>query len=540
MTNASFRYAVLLLAVFLGVGGITLAPGQLRVTGHEFDLVHTLDIAYRYAAGDQPHVDVMTPLGVFSILPISVFLQNGFGPGMSYLWAQILVTGILLPGVWWIGHSRLGGWQRGLYGVAMVLLGLSLIFGNDNPSITTAMYYNRWAWILCSFAVLIVMIAPREGARSPVADGLLLGAAGAALALIKVTYVMALLPAVAVYFLVNRAWAALGFSIIGAAIVLAIPTLTWGVGFWSAYIGDLVTVATGTTRTYPGVTLNEIAASPGTLAQTLLLLAAIMFWRKAGRMSEGLMLLLLAPGFVYITYQNWGNDPKWLFFLGLLLLALPPSDARKPVWSVPGGTFGRVLALICFVLYLPSMITISTSSLRHLALSGEDYTPLFPGADKSDIEIQIAKSYAPSAQVPIPDIPLPEGHEPDVDDLPVTSITLNGEDLLDCSLRDGFSGWTQKMLGQLARVDAAQGRRVLVADVYDHLWLYGPYARNIGAAPWYYGSDDGIDGAEFVLVPLCAMAPEARRQKLDLIAEKGWSLTEIQRTDLFILFRPAG
>ena len=540
MTNASLRYAVLLLAVFAVVSGITLLPGQLRVTGHEFDLVHTLDIAYRYAAGDLPHVDVMTPLGVFSILPITLFLQAGFGPGLSYLWAQILVTGLLLPGIWWVGHSRLTGWQQGLYGVAMVLLGLSLIFGNDNPSITTAMYYNRWAWILSSFAVLIVMIAPRPGVRSPMADGLLLGAAGAALVLIKVTYVMALLPAVLLYILVNRAWAVLGYSIIGAVVVLTIPTMMWGVGFWPAYVDDLVTVATGTTRTYPGVTLNEIAASPGTLAQTLLLLAAIMFWRKSGRMSEGLMLLLLAPGFIYITYQNWGNDPKWLFFLGLLLLVLPPAEPEKPVWSVPGKTVGRVLALICFVLYLPSMITISTSSLRHLALSGEEYTPLFPGADKSDIEIQIAKSYTPSAQVPIPDIPLPPGHEPDDDDAPVTSVTLNGEDLLDCSLRDGFSGWTQKMLGQLAEVDAAQNRKVLVADVYDHLWLYGPYARIPGAAPWYYGSDDGIDGAEFVLVPLCPMAPDARRQKLDLIAEKGWELTEVLRTDLFILLRPAG
>ena len=539
MSIQSIRYAVLLLIVFLLIGAITILPGVLRVTGHEFDLVHTLDIAYRYAEGDRPHVDVMTPLGVFSVLPITAFLERGYGPGMSYLLAQILVTGLLLPGIFWVGMSRLTGWLRGIYGVSMVLLGLSLIFGNDNPSITTAMFYNRWGWILASFAILIVMIPPREGWRSAALDGLLLGIAGGSLVLLKATYVVALAPAVLLYFIVDRAWSRLAWAILGALAILAIPMALWGPEFWTAYLGDLIAV-TESNRTHPGEDLSDIAASPANLSKTLLLLAVIMFWRKTGRMTEGLKLLILGPGLVYITFQNWGNDPKWLFFLALLLLALPPADPEKPFWGMTAGAVGKVMAVIALVLYLPSMITIATSSFRHLALDEEAYTPLFSDLRKSDIEIQILKSYTPAAAVPIENIPFPEGFVPEEGDLEETAVTVNGERLIDCSLKDGYSGWTQKMLGQLGAVEAAVGRRVMVADIYDHLWLYGPFERNIGAAPWYYGTDDGIDGAEFVMVPLCPMSADARRTKLKLIEEKGWTLEEEIRSDLFILYRRAG
>ena len=538
MSLAPLRYAVLLLITFLLIGAVTVLPGVLRVTGHEFDLVHTLDIAYRLAEGDRPHLDIMTPLGVLAFAPIVTFLKQGFGPGMSYLWAQVLVTAVLLPGIWWIGVSRLQGWLRGVYGVSMVLLGLSLIFGNDNPSITTAMYYNRWAWALASFVIGMVMLQPREGWRSPLADGLLLGAAGGALALIKLTYVVALAPAVLVFILADRAWATLGFAILGCLAVLAVPTLGYGTWFWQAYAADLIAVATGEMRTFPGVELGDIVASPANLSKTLLLLAAIMFWRKTGRMTEGLRLLVLGPGLIYITYQNWGNDPKWLYFLALLLIALPPLKSEKAFFGVPAPAAARVMALICVVLYLPSMITISTSSFRHLALKGEEYTPLFADLSKGDIEIQTLKSYTPGAAVPIENIPFPAGFEPEEE--VETSITVNGERLIDCSLRDGYSGWTQKMIGQLGAAEAAVGHRVMVADIYDHLWLYGPFQRNIGAAPWYYGTDDGIDGAEFVMVPLCPMSTDARRRKLELIAEKGLTLEEELRSDLFILYRLAG
>ena len=205
MSFAPLRYFFVLLAALVALAGITILPGALRVTGHEIDLIQTLDISYRMLEGDRPHEDFMTPLGVLSFLPIIAFLDQGYGPGMSFLLSQVLVTAILLPGIWWMGVSRLEGWPRTIYGVAMVLLGTSLIFGGDNPSITTAMFYNRWAWILASFVILLVFLRPRAGWNAPVIDGALLGLAGAALVLIKVTYVLGLAPVVLVWLAQERA-----------------------------------------------------------------------------------------------------------------------------------------------------------------------------------------------------------------------------------------------------------------------------------------------------------------------------------------------
>lgn len=538
MKLSPLTYLVLLLIALVVQAGLTLWPGALSMTGHEIDYLQSVDIAYRIADGDVPHRDFMTPLGVLSFLPMVPFLKAGHGPGMAYLLSQLAVAAILLPPIWWVGVSRLSGWTRGLYGVGMVMLATAMIFGNANPSLTTSMYYNRWAWVLTGFVVLILMLPARPGWRAPVVDGLILGASGAALALIKATYVIGLLPFVLLVLLQDRPVRLVLASLVPVAAILGWATVTFGgIGFWTDYVGDLLAVAGGEMRSFPGVSFADMTSAPDALHITAVMVLAVVFWRKAGLEQAGLRLLVLGPGLLYITWQNWGNDPKWLFLLAVLLLTLAP---RPGVFAgLDRGIFARVLAGAALLLFAPSMINIATSTSRHAMQSPDSYTSLFRDLQKADVRILVEKSFRPVQSIQLEDYPLPPGAEMP-EDAETEPVVVNGETLPDCELTGGFVGWTYRAVDQLGAVEELPGRPLLVADLYDHLWLFGPFARVPGMAPWYYGTEDGFDAVEYVVVPFCPASAQARQLKLDRIAERGWRLEEVLRTDLFILLRKAG
>ncbi|MEM8871598.1 MAG: hypothetical protein AAGE38_14440, partial [Pseudomonadota bacterium] len=540
------RFALYLAIAFLALSFLMLWPNVFRVTGHEVDLIQALDISYRMIDGLVPHVDFLTPLGVLAFQPITWFLETGLPPGRSFLLAQVAVTAIMLPGIWWVGMSRLEGGVRLLYGLGMVVLGLAMIFGGANPAISASMYYNRWAWIPASFIVLMLLLPPRGGWRSDWADGVLLGLSGGVLVLTKVTFVIALIPFALTVILAERRWRLLGVALVAMLVVMGWATLTYGgIGYWQAYIGDLLVVATESRRTNPGTELGDLVASPKTFTMTALLLVVIVFWRRSRMRAAGLAMLLLAPGFIYITYQNWGNDPKWLFVLAIVLLTrLPPTEARAFLGVPPQG-MSRVLALICIVLYAPSMMNLATSTMRHTLRDAEATTPLFRDLARDDIMLDVSRVFTPRINVPIEGEFDPEGlldaaqdssGEDDEDEEPVL---LLGEPVQDCTLDTGLMGWTWKVVEQLGAVEEAVGKRVIVADMYDHLYLFGPFARNDGMAPWYYGTDRGFDGVDYILVPHCPLTQDARADKLRWIEKFGWTLEEVVRTDLFTLVRRA-
>ena len=536
MNLSAVRLAIYLVSAWLLISALTLFPGALRITGHEVDFLHALDTAYRIGEGDLPHLDYMTPLGLFAFLPIALFLQAGFGPGVSYLLAQVTVTAVLLPAIWWVGASRLQGWTRLLWGLGMVALGLSMIFGADNPAITVSMYYNRWAWIPAGVVVMLLLLPPRPGWNSALIDGALLGLAGAVLVMTKMTYVLALAPFALLALVGWRQWARLAIALVVFAVALGVVTLALGgIEYWMAYARDLLSVAIDSRRKYPGAAYADLISAPKFLPMTVLLLVSIIFLRTNGRKGEGLALLILGPGLIYITYQNWGNDPKWLFLLAIILFTLPV--AERAFWGIRGSDFARILACAALLLYAPSMLNILTSSLRHAGVETEDYTPMFLDLAKADIEVRAKQNFVPVMEIPMTGIDMPEGHEPEEMAEP---LRINGEELSACTLSTGFVGWTHKAVAQLGAVEEAVGQTVIMADVYDHLWLFGPFARSPGMAPWYYDSEDGFDGARYLLVPLCPVSPDAARGKLEVIEDLDWRLEEVIRTDLFILYRRAG
>ena len=545
----AFRYALWLIAAGLLMAGLTLGSGRLHITGHEVDLVHSLDIAYRLADGAVPHRDYMSPLGVFAFLPVTFFLERGYGPGTAFLLGQAMVAALVLPGVWWIGASRLGGWLRVGFGVIMMIMATALVFGGETPALTLAMYYNRWAWVLTALVVVAILLPARAGWRAPVVDGAVMGAAGAALLMIKVTYVLALAPAVLVFLARERAWAvALGGAAAALGVLGAVHVAYGGLAFWTAYAGDLMAVATGPMRRYPGVALGDLLASPSALPMSLAGLAAIVLWRRAGLSAQGLYLLLLAPGFVYIVYQNWGNDPKWLLLLAVALIALRDRCAGTRLMRMDGRMAASGLAVLMLVLYFPSMTNMATSGMRNLAQSGEDFVPLLPGLERADIVVETGRKYQGRAERPYTAITMPDDIAADAagaedgeaeEETPVT-FEVAGERFTECDLTGGFTGWMWTAADQLGAVEEAVGAHVYVADIYDFLWLFAPTQPTVGAGPWYYADDGVLDGVTHLLVPRCAVSAMARREKLADIAEAGWRLAEVIRTDLFILYRREG
>ncbi|MEM9428213.1 MAG: hypothetical protein AAGA32_01790 [Pseudomonadota bacterium] len=525
------RSTAVIVSVWLAAAAILLLPDGLYITGHDGDLIHMLDLVARWAEGERPHIDFMTPLGALSIWPFAAFVEAGYGPGTAFRLSQSAVTLALLPAILWTVWSRLEGTLATVVGVGLVLLSMALVFGGTVPSISISMYYNRWAWALAALIVLLIFLPARPGWRAPLLDGVLIGMAGAVLVLLKVTYAVALLPFALVAVLHDRAWAMLAGTLIGALSALAVATVTLGgVAFWQAYLGDLILVSTAPLRPFPGEDLGMLLGGPSGLPASMLLLLIVVFWRKTRRAREGMLLLFLAPGWVYITFQNWGNDPKWLALLAVLLVAVPAPERARPFFGQPAARAGGILAVVSLVLIAPSMSNIAMSGSRHLLLDKDGFAPIFDDIARSDILVMVDTHRRPSTQGRLAEVDF--GPPPDMSPEPVVFL---GEELGSCQTVMGLVGWLRKATDQLGAIEEAVGRSVLSADLLDAMWLFGPFERIPGQGPWYYGSDRGFDAADYVLVPLCPMSGRARRIKLALIEEAGWEMREVVRTDLFIL-----
>ncbi|MHA3914001.1 hypothetical protein [Halovulum sp. GXIMD14793] len=512
---------------------VSLLPGALRVTGHEGDLIHTIDAASRMADGQLQHIDYMTPLGVLAVAPIALFMKLGTGPGMAVLLAQALVCMIFLPLLLLATRRRLEGGVRLAFVVGAVLLTTSLVYGGDNPSTSLALYYNRWAWVLAALIILILMVRPDQPTTR--SDAVVLGLSAAGLALLKVTYLLGLLPFGLVAILYDRNWRLLGGALLVALLVSAAATLAFGgIAFWRAYIFDLLATMVSPIRTQPGEDYTSLMGKPAYITMSITALLAVVYWRKTQRLREGLLLLLLFPGLVYIVYQNWGHDPTWLFILALLLLGIPAPQQAKPFMDINAGAFGRILALVLFVIYAPSVINITTSVPRHLGYVLDDqFVPLFPRSDWSDLQVRRDTFEKPLATIVLVGVTLPSAE--DAEDAPEPPALLNGEELESCDLSTGLVGWLHKIARDVEQTGLADGKQVMLADILDPLHLFGSFERLEHGAPWYYGFDDGAETAAFLAVPLCPLSIKARDAKLQAIEKEGLRLQEVARTDTVIL-----
>lgn len=524
MRNDRLRLAAGLLVAWAVLAGVLVAKNGLFVAKHEGDTMHLVEIVLRQAAGQWPHLDFMTPIGVLATGPIAAFVAAGWDVGAAVLWAQAAVALALLPALWWVGVSRMGlGWGLA-FGAICLILASALVHGEPERSLSISMHYNRWAWAIAFPALAVAILPPRQVERGW-ADGLVLGLCVAALALIKVTYVVAIFPVILLSLAMRRDGAAFVTALIAGGLVAGAVTVAAGFGFWAAYIGDLQAVSASTIRSAPGDTFIAVMAAPAYLGGSLAALAGVMFLRQAGRSQEGLLLLVALPGFFFVTYQNYGNDPQWLYLVGLLLLALRP----EPGTATPGGLdLRQALALTgcaVFTLGLPSLLNLTSSPMRHLTIEAQGYEPLLPQSDQAaDVMFRAVRQGRVTGSSPLPGFPLP-GVEPAV---------LNGVDLAECQLNAGTTGFYAALAERLEQ-SGQGGRAILVADLFNPLWMFGDFPPLQGGAPWYYGGLPGGEMAETMLVPLCPVLPRARRQVLASAEAAGWTLTETARDPLYIL-----
>lgn len=531
------RLLALLGATLVVFGGLALMPGAFHVGQHEGDTFHFVQIVMRMAAGEVPHVDFMTPIGALAFAPVAWLVGQGFGVGMAFLVSQVLVAVLLLPAIWWVAYSRLSPGLAYVFGFFALILILALIHGGTDNVASLSMHYNRWSWSVAFLAILLALL-PSRGAPRLTLDGVLIGALMFALLMTKMTYFAAFLPAIVVALIKTGRARVLGIALVTGLVLTGAFTALYGVQYWIMYLVDLLTVMGSELRAAPGDTFSDILSAPAYIAGTVTALAGVVLMRQAGRETEGLVLLLLAPAFFYVTYQNFENDPQWLGFLGILLIALRPDTGVTNSWGWDLRQAVTITAGAAFALSAASYVNMTTSVFRHANLEAEDFVPLIAGTTQhTDLLAFKERVYRMDMSQPMDGEGSVYGRfraqanreEP---------VVLRGETLPECEINIGMSAWMDALTDDLEAAGLAQDKRIYMVDLFSSIWLFSDQLKPLErGAPWYYGGLPGIESADYVLVPQCPILSAAQRPIVEqLNARTEIGLTEIRRNEMYILF----
>lgn len=536
MTRLRIVRLSLVLGLVLAVqSAALLLKGGFHVAMHEGDTLHLLDMMMRMAEGQWPHLDFMTPIGVLAVAPMAALAALGVGAGQAILGAQVAVAVLLFPVVVRVAASRFPGAWAHAFGIYTLVLVLALIHGEEARASSISMHYNRWAWALAYVAIPLALLPPIGPAR-PRLDGVVIGLAMAGLALMKMTYFVALAGPVALAILLRRD-RAMALAAIGAGLaVAAFLTLLAGPSFWLTYAADLLTVARSESRPEPGEALGSVYAGPAHMTATLLIAVAVILLRQTPAKNAGLVLLLLFPAFVYITWQNWGNDPQWLFLLAFLVMALRPPAGTVLRFGYDLRQALTIVAVAAFANGAGSAINLASSPLHHYALDTGEMMPLVPGnpaladvlGDRDRALKRAELRPAPLTGIGLEAYAATEAEEP---------VVIAGEVMPDCTAQGAFTA-TYVALARDLEAAGYGGTGILAADLLSGFWLFGDFRAVRGAAPWYYDGLPGLEDSDYLLVPLCPTTPKVREFVAKAVAERGLTLTEVRRTPLYILYRP--
>lgn len=526
----------LLAALLVILGGADVAKGGLYIGKHEGDALHLMQIVFEMAAGKLPHLDFMTPIGALAFAPIALLVHWGMGVGHAVLWAQVLVAIIFAPMVWWVAGRRLSPVLAAFFALMVMVLLLALVHGEAQRSVSISMHYNRWAWAAAFVAILAAAIPPlrRIGA---LADGAIIGVMMVGLVMIKVTYFAAFaLPVILALWLTGQR-RSLGMALIVGLVLVAGLTVRLGPQYWLAYLGDLMAVAGSDVRAQPGEPFGAVLGAPAYLGGSLVAIAGVIFLRQAGVAAGGLILLTLLPGFFYVTFQNFGNDPQWLLLLGLLLLALRPSGIVLNGWGWDMRSALGVTAAMALALAAPSFFNLAYSPFRHLFVDVADYAPILPrGGIHTDLQTVAIRALRVDGRIAMDGPGSGLEAYAAVADRDPQSIFM-GETFAYCTTELGLPLVFDAIARDLEGAGLAGGKKVFVADLFSSLWLFGDLRPLDHGAPWYYGGLPGYDTADYLLLPLCPVTQDVQHDILEAITERGTeNMTEIRRTPLYILF----
>ncbi|MEM6634260.1 MAG: hypothetical protein AAF667_00080 [Pseudomonadota bacterium] len=528
--------AAVLAAVWALLAVAGLARQGVFLAKHEGDAVHLMDILLRMGAGQRPHLDFLTPIGDLAFWPIVWLMNAGIQAGHAFVLAQVVIGFLLGLAAWWVGVRRLAPPLAIAFGVIVLVLCMAFVHGEAEPTLSVSMHYNRWAWAV-TFIVIALAMLPPPSARGEIADGVLIGTGAFALILLKMTYAAALAPGVLIVLIARRAWKTLTFATVAFGLLAVAVTLFWGFAFWPAYLRDLLIVATSDIRSSPGLPLRQVIADPAYMGGSLAALAGIILLRQSGEKLGGLAMLLFFPGFIYITFQNFGNDPQWLYVLPILLLALRPSDQT---FNAVGWNLRRALGLVAVflaALAAPSFLNLAYSPFRHLAVPSDEYGPvLFDAARHDDVRVPLMRGLIAAHVVDETGPGRPyEAYAAEFDDRE-PDPGLDGMPMPRCALQPGMVAYFDAVASDL-ETNGNAGARIFATDVLTGFWMYGDFPPLPGGAPWSYGSLAGLGAADVVLVPNCPVHRPTRRQLVEKISNlDGWRFEMISERPLYSLY----
>jgi len=522
-----------LLAVALIFGGVSFLKGAFYIGKHEGDTVQMADIVIRIAQGNWPHLDFMTPIGLLAAAPIALFVHFGMGFGHAVFAAQLMVALILLPpAVAVISRRARDDWSAWAYGAFIMVFCVALVHGEAQNSISISMHYNRWAWAIAYVIVPIVMLPPRGGERALVEGGIL-GVGLACLVLIKATYFVSLAPALLIGLIARRWWRTTAVAVLAGLLVAGVVTALAGVAFWTAYARDLLTVANSAARPQPGEPFGLVAAAPAYMGGTMALLATVIFLRKAGRMTEGMVLLFLMPGFIYIVFQNYGNDPQWLPALAFFAWTLRPDAELRTARGLDMRAALTSCAVLAMAFGFPSAANMAYSPFRHLAAATGKTASLLAIPGQDDVKVLESRLFGVTETVTGdgPGTPYatyqPKSGRKD-------PAMLNGEELPFCEQVSGLRAWFETAAHDMENA-GYRGKKMLAVDLFSSFYLYGDVQPVPHAAPWNYGTLAGVDQADYLVVPLCPTSASIRASVLKALKAANYTLTIKERRPLYIV-----
>lgn len=524
-----------LLVFILAFGGLSIVQGGLYLDTHEGDSYHLMDILFRMEQGLQPHRDFVTPLGLLAFLPIVLFMQAGLGVGMAILWSQVAVALLLLPAVVYAAGTRLP--RRTAYAFGLLVLGfvLALAYGGPATGASISMHYNRWAWA-ATFVILVLAVLPAQGRSSQVIDGVLIGLLAAALLLIKITFFVCLLPPVTLaLFGRGQRTAFVAALAAGCAVVLAV-TIVYGPGHWLGYLADLRNVLSSDVRPFVGVPFGQIVAGPAFVGGSILAILAVFVLRQSGHVREGTVLMVLVPAFLYITYQNFGNDPKWLLFLPVLLMALRPQPGTHVTAGIDLSDAASWISVAAVALFFPSLANLTLSPINHAALETGKFVPMVPGRpDDQDIFIRLDRANTMTAEVHLDETsPVWSKYSADAEREP--PLEIGGIAFPHCEFLAGAQAFFVEIAADLENAGIPDGSQFFTTDILTAFWLFGPFEPLEKSAPWYYAELSGLENADYVLVPKCSFVSRVHRIMIEELKAANVPLRPVRDNELYALF----
>ncbi|MEO0916927.1 MAG: hypothetical protein AAFY31_08080 [Pseudomonadota bacterium] len=531
-----FLLAVIFVLFSGAYGALSWLAGGLYLDTHEGDSYHLLDVLTRMSRGETPHVDFVTPLGALAFWPMSWFMQFGVSAGMAMIYAQVLVAGALFPIVLYAAATRL---PRGLaiyFGMLVLGLVLALSYGTATSGVGISMHYNRWAWSI-AFVLLLVVFVPSRTAYRPFLEGVFVGLLVACLALLKVTYFVALAPVAALALWQMHKGRGVIAAVVSGLLIATIVTIQEGFAFWFAYLSDLRLVAGNDIRPFVGTTFDQILAGPSYIGGTLAAVAAALVIRVTQPTVTGIAAFLLVPGLLYITYQNFGNDPQWLMVLPVLVLALRPAPGTSTLFGIDAHRVAQFTALAAFVLIFPSLFNVMLSPIKHASFDKARFIPMLPeDAGHQDIFVRRDRAYMMTAQVfrdqeagPWAPYEVEAGRAP----VPV----FEGVSFPFCQWQAGSRALLETLGAQLSDANLPEGSRLFTADLLAAYWFFATVRPPEGSAPWYYGQLTGLENTDYVMVPKCAFTAHGRNTILGELSQSNEMFTLVLDNELLALFR---